>query len=102
MPDANGLKVAAAEGIATFAHSHRGMTREAHEDLIHAELERIGADYVALCGYMRILTPGLVDRWAGRMLNTHPSLLPPIYPASTPTSAHSMRAIGRAAAPSIS
>ena len=76
VPGAKGLTVAAAEGIATFAHSHRGLAREAHEDIMHAELEGIGADYVALCGYMRILTPGFVDRWAGRMLNTHPSLLP--------------------------
>lgn len=76
IPDARGLTIAAAEGIATFAHSHRGLEREAHEALMQAELVASGADYVALCGYMRILTPGFVAQWSGRMLNTHPSLLP--------------------------
>lgn len=75
-PEAGGLKIAAAEGVATFAHSHKGMTREAHEEIMQEALRNSGADYVALCGYMRILTPGFVAEWAGRMLNTHPSLLP--------------------------
>ncbi len=75
-PDARGLQVAAAEGIATFAHSHKGMDREAHEAIMDAALRNAGAEFIALCGYMRVLTAGFVDRWAGRMLNTHPSLLP--------------------------
>lgn len=75
-PDAKGLAVAAAEGIATFAHSHKGLTREAHDAIMHEALVKAGADTVALCGYMRILSPGFVERWAGRMLNTHPALLP--------------------------
>jgi len=75
-PEARGLKIAAAEGIATFAHSHRGMDREAHEALIDAALREAGAEFIALAGYMRVLTAGFVDKWAGRMLNTHPSLLP--------------------------
>ncbi|ANU08383.1 phosphoribosylglycinamide formyltransferase [Paraurantiacibacter namhicola] len=75
-PTAFGLKVAAAEGIATFAHPHSGMAREDHEALMQASLHEHAPDYVALCGYMRILTPGFVDQWAGRMVNTHPSLLP--------------------------
>jgi phosphoribosylglycinamide formyltransferase-1 len=75
-PDARGLAVAAAEGIATFAHGHKGLSREDHEAIMQAALVGGRADYVALCGYMRILTPGFVARWAGRMLNTHPSLLP--------------------------
>lgn len=75
-PEARGLAVAAAEGIATFAHSHKGLAREAHEAIMQEALTAARADFVALCGYMRILTPGFVDRWAGRMLNTHPSLLP--------------------------
>ena len=41
-----------------------------------AALREAGAEYIALCGYMRVLTEGFVDKWAGRMLNTHPSLLP--------------------------
>lgn len=76
VPEARGLAVAAAEGIPIFAHSHKGLAREAHEAIMQAALEDAGADHVALCGYMRILTPGFVERWAGRMLNTHPSLLP--------------------------
>ncbi|MCW2362052.1 MULTISPECIES: phosphoribosylglycinamide formyltransferase [Sphingobium] len=75
-PEARGLTVAAAEGVATFAHSHKGMGREAHEAIMLDALRASGADYVALCGYMRILTADFVGQWAGRMLNTHPSLLP--------------------------
>ncbi|HWK42854.1 MAG TPA: phosphoribosylglycinamide formyltransferase [Croceibacterium sp.] len=74
--EARGLKIAAAEGIATFAHSHRGMEREAHEAVMDAALRDAGAEYIALCGYMRVLTAGFVEGWTGRMVNTHPSLLP--------------------------
>ena len=75
-PDAPGLKIAAAEGIATFAHDHNGMDRRAHEDDHGRRAARSGAEYIALCGYMRILTADFVERWEGRMVNTHPSLLP--------------------------
>ncbi len=76
VPEARGLKIAEAEGIATFAHSHKGLEREAHEAIIDEALREAGAEYIALAGYMRVLTEGFVDKWAGRMLNTHPSLLP--------------------------
>ena len=76
VPEARGLKIAEAEGIPTFAHSHRGIEREAHEAVMDAALRDAGAEYIALAGYMRVLTEGFVDKWAGRMLNTHPSLLP--------------------------
>lgn len=75
-PDAAGLKLAAAEGIATFAHPHKGLSREAHDDIMHSALVASKADYVALAGYMRILSAGFVGKWEGRMLNIHPSLLP--------------------------
>lgn len=75
-PEARGLKIAAAEGIATFALSHRGMEREAHEAVMDTALRDAGAEYIALAGYMRVLTAGFVEKWAGRMVNTHPSLLP--------------------------
>ena len=75
-PDAPGLRIAEAEGIATFAHSHKGLVREEHEAIVDKALRDAGAEYLALCGYMRILTEGFVERWAGRMVNTHPSLLP--------------------------
>ncbi|MXP25030.1 phosphoribosylglycinamide formyltransferase [Altererythrobacter indicus] len=75
-PEARGLAIAEAEGIATFAHSHKGMKREEHENVMDAALRGANADYVALCGYMRILSPSFVAKWQGQMLNTHPSLLP--------------------------
>ncbi len=73
---APGLRLAAAEGIATAAHSHAGLTRAAHEALLQAELVRARTDYVALAGYMRILSGDFVALWEGRMLNMHPALLP--------------------------
>lgn len=75
-PDAAGLKLAEAEGIATFAHSHKGMERAAHDAAMDAAVRESGADYIVLAGYMRILSEGFVKNWEGRMLNIHPSLLP--------------------------
>ncbi|MGD9810170.1 MAG: phosphoribosylglycinamide formyltransferase [Sphingobium sp.] len=75
-PEAAGLQLAAAEGIATFAHSHKGMKRAEFDAIIDAELRRAGAEYIALAGYMRLLSPEFVAGWEGRMLNIHPSLLP--------------------------
>ena len=75
-PDAPGLTLAAAEGIATWAQSHKGMGRDAFDALVDAQLRAAGSDYVALAGYMRILSADFVARWEGRMLNIHPSLLP--------------------------
>ncbi len=80
-PDAGGLAVAQAKGVRTDAIDHRdfGKDREAHERVVNAVLMGAGVQVVALAGYMRILTPWLVARWQGRMLNVHPSLLP-LYP----------------------
>ncbi|MFM9829447.1 MAG: phosphoribosylglycinamide formyltransferase [Sphingomonas sp.] len=75
-PDAPGLALAAAEGIPTAAHPHSGLTRAAHDALIHVELMKARAHYVALAGYMRILSAEFVAHWDERMLNIHPSLLP--------------------------
>jgi phosphoribosylglycinamide formyltransferase 1 len=75
-PDAPGLKLAEAEGITTFGLSHRGMKRAEFDAIIDGELRKAGADYVALAGYMRMLSTEFVEGWAGRMLNIHPSLLP--------------------------
>jgi phosphoribosylglycinamide formyltransferase 1 len=75
-PDAAGLTLAKAEGVATFAHPHKGLTREAHDDIMHDAIIAANADTVALAGYMRILSPEFVGKWNGRMLNIHPSLLP--------------------------
>ena len=75
-PDAAGLKLAEAEGVPTFALPHKGMARADHDAAMDAAIRASGAQFVALAGYMRILTPGFVSRWDERMLNVHPSLLP--------------------------
>lgn len=75
-PEAGGLKLAAAEGVATFTLPHKGMARADHDRTMDAAIRASGAEYVALAGYMRILTAEFVSGWAGRMVNIHPSLLP--------------------------
>ena len=77
-PDAGGLAIAAAAGITTVAIDHRpfGKDRAAHEAAVDAALRAHDVEIVCLAGYMRLLSPFLVSRWAGRMLNIHPSLLP--------------------------
>lgn len=75
-PDAPGLALARAEGVPVFAASHRGMDRAAFDALVDAELDRAGVTHVALAGYMRLLSDTFVAKWAGRMVNIHPSLLP--------------------------
>lgn len=75
-PDAAGLKLAKAEGIAIFALPHKGLTRDAHDAAMEAAVLEAGADTIVLAGYMRILSDSFVERWTGRMLNIHPSLLP--------------------------
>ena len=79
--DAAGLEIARGYGVEALAVPARpyGTDRDAHERAIDAELAARRIDLVCLAGYMRILTPYLVNRWAGRMLNIHPSLLP-AYP----------------------
>ncbi len=75
-PEASGLTLAAAEGVATFCLPHKGMNRADHDAAMEAEVVGAGARFIALAGYMRILSPAFVGRWEGRMLNIHPSLLP--------------------------
>ncbi len=77
-PDAGGLAIAEAKGVASQTVDHRpfGADREAHERAVQSVLDAHGVETVALAGYMRLLTPWLVRRWEGRMLNIHPSLLP--------------------------
>jgi phosphoribosylglycinamide formyltransferase 1 len=74
--DAPGLAWAAGEGIATFHASPKGRPKAAYEAEINAALRDTGAEVIALAGYMRLLSPEFVGRWAGRILNIHPSLLP--------------------------
>ncbi|MBL6453817.1 phosphoribosylglycinamide formyltransferase [Belnapia sp. T6] len=76
--DAGGLALAAAAGVPTAVVESRpfGRDRAAHEAAVQVALEAHGIELICLAGYMRLLTPYLVGRWAGRMLNIHPSLLP--------------------------
>lgn len=74
--DAPGLVLAEAEGIDTFCHSHKGLSREQHDEVMDCAVRKAGADYIVLAGYMRILSDGFVTKWHDHMLNIHPSLLP--------------------------
>ena len=75
---AEGLAKAAAMGIATAAVDHRpfGKDRAGFEAELLKPLMEAAPDIVCLAGFMRVLTPGFVNHFAGRMLNIHPSLLP--------------------------
>jgi phosphoribosylglycinamide formyltransferase-1 len=80
-PDAPGLEIAAEQGIATRVLDHKTFaTRQAFEaalsDAIDPYDDPVQPALVVLAGFMRILTPGFVSRYAGRLLNIHPSLLP--------------------------
>ena len=74
---AGGLGIAARHGIPTLVVKHADFpTREAFEAVLAAEIDRFAPKLVAHAGFMRIVTAGYVERYAGRMLNVHPSLLP--------------------------
>ena len=77
-PDAGGLARAAALGIATACVDHRdfGRDRAGFEAALQGPLQAARPDLICLAGFMRILTPGFISLWTGRILNIHPSLLP--------------------------
>lgn len=77
-PEAAGLVKAQALGVPTAMVDHRpfGADRAGFEAVLARHLDEAAADIIAHAGFMRILTPGFVARYAGRMLNIHPSLLP--------------------------
>lgn len=77
-PQAAGLSKAATLGIPTAAVDHRpfGKDRQGFEAALAAEIDKVRPDILCLAGFMRILTPGFISRYQGRMLNIHPSLLP--------------------------
>ena len=76
-PDAGGLKRAETFGVPTSTVDHtRFEDRESFEAAIERELMSAKADFICLARFMRILTDAFTKRWAGRMLNIHPSLLP--------------------------
>ena len=74
---AAGLKTAEEMGIPTkVIRAKNYETREEFDEAIQRTLEKNGIELVCLAGFMRIITPGFVKKWAGRMINIHPSLLP--------------------------
>ncbi|MBK5047354.1 phosphoribosylglycinamide formyltransferase [Paraburkholderia domus] len=76
-PDAAGLAFAASHGIATAVVDHRQFPdRDSFDAALAKEIDSFAPDLVVLAGFMRVLTAGFVDHYAGRMLNVHPSLLP--------------------------
>ena len=76
VPEARGLVVAKRLNLPTWTHSHKGLDRAEFDALLDAELRRQGVEVIALAGFMRLLSPGFVRAWEGRILNIHPSLLP--------------------------
>ncbi|HLM39437.1 MAG TPA: phosphoribosylglycinamide formyltransferase, partial [Microvirga sp.] len=76
-PDAGGLERARQAGIEALAVDHRAYpTREGFEEALDAALRERDIGFICLAGFMRVLTDGFVERWEGRMINIHPSLLP--------------------------
>jgi len=75
-PEAPGLAWARDHGLETFALSPKGMPKAEYEAAIDAALRGAGVDYIALAGYMRLLSDDFVARWRGKIINIHPSLLP--------------------------
>ena len=76
-PDAGGLALAKNQKIATAVVDHKAFaTRDAFDAALAEAIDRHQPTVVALAGFMRILTSGFVERYAGRLVNVHPSLLP--------------------------
>jgi phosphoribosylglycinamide formyltransferase-1 len=75
-PQAAGLEWARSRGLQTWSRESKGVDKEVFDRELSAALDSHGVGTVALAGFMRILTPWLVDEWRGRIVNIHPSLLP--------------------------
>jgi phosphoribosylglycinamide formyltransferase-1 len=76
-PEAAGLAIARARGVPTAVVDHRGYPdRMSFEQALAATIDAHAPDLLVLAGFMRILSPGFVQRYAGRSINIHPSLLP--------------------------
>src|SRR5690606_4231296 len=76
-PDAPGMQWAAGQGLPTKVIDHKNYPdREDFDAALHEALVASGAEIVCCAGFMRLMTAGFVEKWSGRMLNIHPSLLP--------------------------
>ena len=76
-PDAAGLAWAKAQGLPTIAIDHKAYaSRTEFEEVMHEALIAHGAEMVACCGFLRLMTPDFVEVWRDRMINIHPALLP--------------------------
>jgi phosphoribosylglycinamide formyltransferase-1 len=76
IPEALALERARKHMIPAFAFPHKGIQREQHEQEVIDCLEQHKVDLVCLAGYLRMMTPLIIKKYAGRMMNTHPALLP--------------------------
>ena len=75
-PEAAGLDWARERGLATWAKESKGIGKEEYDRIVSEALEENHVGTIALAGFMRILSPWFVERWVGRIVNIHPSLLP--------------------------
>jgi phosphoribosylglycinamide formyltransferase-1 len=76
-PRAGGLETAQKRGIATAVVNHRDFSdRSGFDAALASEIDRHRPDLVALAGFMRVLTAPFIERYRGRLMNIHPSLLP--------------------------
>jgi phosphoribosylglycinamide formyltransferase-1 len=73
---APGLDWARERGLPTWASDSKGIEKEQYDRILSAALEEHEVGTIALAGFMRVLSPWFVERWAGRIVNIHPSLLP--------------------------
>jgi phosphoribosylglycinamide formyltransferase 1 len=75
-PGAGGLEWAREHGLQTWALESKGLPKEEFDRTMSAAFDEHGVGTIALAGFMRILSPWFVNKWQGRILNIHPSLLP--------------------------
>jgi phosphoribosylglycinamide formyltransferase-1 len=73
---AEGLDWARAQGLPTWAWDSKGVARDEFDRTLSRGLDNHRVGTVALAGFMRILSPGFIEEWRGRVINIHPSLLP--------------------------
>jgi phosphoribosylglycinamide formyltransferase-1 len=75
-PQAAGIEWARSHGLETWSKDSKGIEKEQYDRLLSDRLDDRQVGTIALAGFMRILSPWFVERWAGRIVNIHPSLLP--------------------------